>query len=254
VDDDRSGTLEPAEIDTTELTCHDNVIFHGDLVITQASELAQLDGVTELDGSLRILALPDLAGAVDLPLLARIDGDFQTESRTLVVNLAGLFAVGGDLRVSAVSLTVPALQEVGGDLALGVDFLSELPVLRVIGGDLTIGVIQSQVVLPALDSLGGGIALDVHVFAAPVLRHAASLTAGGGIETFNETRSISLPALSTVDAGIFLYHIPLAHLELPALRTASVITISYTDLCASTAQELAIRTGATAHLVSNRDC
>jgi hypothetical protein len=143
--------------------------------------------------------------------------------------LAEVEAVLGDLRfegAGVAAIALPALAEVGGDLAVWDDPAVEtvaLPALRAVGGDLSLYADDAlaAVDLPALASVGGSLA--AHRAPALARLDAPALRTCGALYVYHDDAlgAVSLPALEVLVAGADLWELPaLAGLEAPRLRRA----------------------------------
>jgi hypothetical protein len=98
-DDDGDGAPDAHGFQTTLYVCQPSRPHDGDFVVTSAVDLAALEGVDRVRGSLRIEA-PTLAEAV-LPALAVVDGDLVVVGNSSLkrLTLGGLRFVGGSLQL-----------------------------------------------------------------------------------------------------------------------------------------------------------
>jgi hypothetical protein len=191
------------------------------VVIDDAADLAALQGVAWLDGTLEIRAgaptsitLPDLAGVTELIAAGVHD---------LALDLPALRAVDRDLRVTgAASFSAPALRSVRQDMLLyGAGDLT-FPSLAVVGRDLTLtGRYWESVALstPSLVSVGRDL-----FFSYVVETDVSALRTAGNLTITGLTTDPLLGALGSVDGelSVELYG---ATLALPSLFHADAVTV-----------------------------
>jgi hypothetical protein len=144
---------------------------------------------------------------VSLPVLTTVQGDVSLAPLD-TVDLPQLVTVGGDLSLGGTSVSLPALESVGGTLGVmsaAIPALS-LPELASIGGDLWISQDGSlaSLSLPALADAGGLVLLQ-WLPALGALDLGALATAGAGLNVVRTgLTQLELPALLTVGPSPFL--------------------------------------------------
>ena len=239
LDDDASGTLDDAEIDTTTIVCRALVTHEGDLYVRNAVDAEAVRGINIVTGNL-IIDAPTLS-AVDLSALLEVHGDLLCRGLAgpLVVPL--LHSVGLQFQAKATAYEAPRLVSVGDTLALEWTSLcvaTSFPALTTVGGDMTItcgvtqtGASQALYEFPALTTVGGGIALaGQYYFRAPLVARAAFLrivpTWNANEYGFSKIGLVDLPALETIDGTLSISATNLGQLSLPRLRSATLVSVS----------------------------
>jgi len=203
-----------------------------------------LDALTRADAV--SVELPDLGGALSLPALETIDGDFIVEQGPHTVSADALTAVGGILSLThdgIENIALDSLSTVGGDLLLGGPDLSTstLSAVETVGGALSWmcpGCIEFSV--PALQSIGGDVALTGGSDTTSL--HLSALeTSGGGLALvdLDKVRDIDLSALTTVGGPVLISELewaesvdlaalvnPPAEVELRSLPALTTVDLS----------------------------
>lgn len=158
-DEDRSGTLEPGEIETSTVTCIEPVTLHGDIVVTDDSDPALLTGVTYIDGSLSVTT----SRGIDLSQLVHIRGDLRVRALGGVIDLGALVALGGGI-------------EVHGRMTFQAPQLTRIAFLQGFGSIEEPGV-ESSVVMTTLTTVDNSIAFfrGLRGLGLPALRTVGSL-------------------------------------------------------------------------------
>lgn len=232
LDDDGDGTLDEEEIDATERVCGASLV--GDYTVARVEDLAALDGIRVITGTLTISA--ELATVVSLPDLAYVGGSIEARSAYGLdqLELPALAQVGGDFNMDSApglrSFSLPSLERVGGALKLA--YLNqlaavELPALTEVGVRVEPGVDAITVNAEALTALempslrrSGGIYLRgraIERIAFPALSEA------GGFELYDglAVQALELPALREVRRDLHLWGVAAAEIALPSLMTVA---------------------------------
>lgn len=197
-----------------------------------SSGLAGLDlpALTTIGGDLTTAGLADLT----LPALETVGGTLETQQDPSVLAAPALTTVGGSLVVNdmfASSLALPGVQRIGADLRIagGVTAVA-LDHVTSIGGDLRLDVLVGglDVVLPALQTLGGSIAVHPNLSAVTGIELPALTTFGGGITLEGASRltQLALPSVTRIAGDIAITNTEaLTTIDLSALVAAGRIAI-----------------------------
>lgn len=199
------------------------------VVIDDAADLAALQGVAWLDGTLEIregapevITLPDLAGVTEL-IAVNVPG--------LALSLPALRAVDRDLRVGRVaSFSAPALRSVREDMLITDAGDLSLPSLTVVGRDLTLdGGYYTPITLSAPSLLSVGRDVEAYYVTEADL---SALRTAGNLVIAGLVSDPLLGALGSVDGelSVTLDH---ATLALPSLFHAGAVTVGGDDFSAS---------------------
>lgn len=206
VDEDRDGTLDGIEIDSTTFICGSDgpcEVVHGDVIIHNSIELDLYAGCTEITGQLIIApAAGPAPGVVTLePLssLRRVGSNLTIVNHAPLTNLEGL----------------RSLEEVGGDFDLannvGLANLDGLRSLQRVQGNLSIlnsAALNSFAGLSALETVGGVVTF-ASAFAATSLTELTSLRSAGGFAVQDTNiSSMAFPALRSVPGPFRVMRVP----------------------------------------------
>jgi len=188
--------------ETTGCECAPNYIC-GDFVIRGLDDLALLDSITTVTGSLTIDSA-DIT-EISLPNLEAIGGGFGRECHGCAPNIT--------------TIALPNLTTVGGDWGIGgdtPDFNSlALPELEHVGGDFDlVGVEVGILMLPSLDHVSG----DFNLI-GPFAVNAPRLRSVGAYLGLNDHPSVSLPALDSVGGSLAVFDVSQPIIDFPELRT-----------------------------------
>jgi len=168
-----------------------------------------LDALTEAAGV--SVELPDLGGALSLPVLDSVEGDFIVEQGSHTVSLPSLQTVGGSVSLAhegVETIDVDALTDVGGDLLLGGPELAtaELSGLETAGGAVSVTCPAcTELLLPTLVSTGGDLTVIGGSDTTALDLSGLSSTGGGlAVVDTEKVRDIDLSSLATVGGPVSL--------------------------------------------------
>ncbi|HEX3765176.1 MAG TPA: hypothetical protein VHW23_41050 [Kofleriaceae bacterium] len=197
-----------------------------------SSGLAGLDlpALTSIGGDLTTAGLASLT----LPALATVGGTLDVEEDPSVLAAPALATIGGSLVASDMlssSLALPGVQHIGGDLRIagGITAIA-LDHVTSVGGDLRLDVLVGglDVVLPALQTLGGSIAVHPDLSAVTGIELPALTTFRGGITVEGASRltQLALPSVTRIAGDISITQATaLTTIDLSALVDVGRITI-----------------------------
>lgn len=190
VDLDADGTLDAAEITGTRYVCDrasTDAIYFGDLTIRDAADLALLDGIQVVAGSLRIVSTP--TATLSLPELRVVSGDLLLEG-----------ADGGliDAPAPLTSVSLPELRRAARFSMQGNEAITSLS-------------------LPKLERLGS-LSLDSNAELTQVSLAALSVVNSVSLSYNPKLTSASLPALQWTNDLYVAGNTLLATVSMGALR------------------------------------
>ena len=261
LDSNFDGILEDNEILTTSYACNaeaDQAIFSGDFTVSDANSAAQLNGYSEIQGSL--IVSDSGADSLTLATLVIVDGDviidnsaIQQFSAPLLSSIAGQLHVKNDGALA--SLALPQLVSTGDQVDIEEDSSLtsfDLSSLTTVGGNVVLSADPSltTIALPKLTSTGAQssftpefdierddvlTAIDVSQLAneagnlyisnnasLPSLSLPALTSIGGVVDLENDTIATSIsiagPFLVTVQGNFFISN-------QPALTTLSLPSV-----------------------------
>ena len=226
VDRDASGTLDADEIEATSYVCNTPppgpqppaIDIDGDLLIRSQAHADRYQQVRTVSGDVTFTG----AGPLRLPALERIGGDLVCHDLTGGdVDLPMLVDIGQSLFWSTCDTPrLPRLEAVERNLRIqGRGLPVALPSLREGGVSMSIEQVPgSDLVLPVLTSVEGLEVVGVATLDLPLLATTGWLRA--------DARHVRAPAL--VEAGILSLGGLLETLELPLLRSSSLVAIEDT--------------------------
>lgn len=214
-----NGSLEDSEIENTATVCYSDELFHGDLKTSDfstAGSLERLSHVRVVTGNLEI----DSAAA--MPSLTTVGGNVKLSAAS--VELPALERVAGNVTGTS-GFTATALTQVGGKISInswsdGATFTA--PALATIDGDFVITGRFSGVDLRKLNRVGGK--LDLALQKAEKLELPALETVGGDVTVSGWFTSLDMHVLKTAASFAIVYS-KLDTLSLPSLKTVSKIRI-----------------------------
>ncbi|MGE0870122.1 MAG: hypothetical protein AB7P03_16275 [Kofleriaceae bacterium] len=229
IDSNGNNVLDDYEVESTDYVCEPSSVINGNVVIFDESDLAQLEGITQITGGLFIHS--DSLIALDLPDLHIIGGGITCGTSVgcnlASVNLPNLAAIAGTsvFRGGPTSISFPSLTTAGAIRVEGDKLATlSLPLLQHGRVQLQSYAPITALSLPQLQT--GGVEIS---FCQDLTTIDLPQFTSGNLVVFSASQltSISAPLLSTSTwLEISTYGQQLTHLELPALTSANKFAVN----------------------------